>query len=73
VKSLQGTLPKARIQMANSIKLDLEKNKLRLEFYKARNQQQPSPLHSKWVEIYSDRVKKLERQLTKAQRAASLN
>ncbi len=56
--------------MANSIKLDLEKNKLRLEFYKVRSEQQPNQIHKKWVEIYADRVKKLERQLTRAQSKA---
>ena len=57
--------------MANSIKLELEKNKLRLDFYKARNQQQPSQIHAKWVEIYADRVKRLERQLSKVKRSAN--
>lgn len=53
--------------MANSIKLELQKNRLRLEFYKARSTQQPSQINAKWVEIYADRVKRLERQLQKSQ------
>jgi hypothetical protein len=52
--------------MANSIRLELEQNKLRLEFYKARVEQQPNHIHKKWVEIYADRVKKLERQLQRS-------
>ena len=57
--------------MANSIRLELEKNKIRLEFYKARSEQQPNQIHKKWVEIYADRVKRLERQLSRAQSAQS--
>jgi hypothetical protein len=56
--------------MANSIRLELEKNKLRLEYYKVRNDQQPNQIHRKWVDIYADRVKRLERQLTKIQSKA---
>ena len=53
--------------MGNSIKLELEKNKLRLEYYRSKSEQQPNHIHKKWIEIYADRVKKLERQLTKVQ------
>lgn len=56
--------------MDKSVKTELEKNKLRLEFYKIRNTQQPNQIHGKWVEIYSDRVKKLERQLARVQTRA---
>lgn len=57
--------------MATSTKLELEQQKLRLEYYKARAQQQPNHIHLKWVEIYTDRVKKLERQLTKEAKRSS--
>ncbi|MBI3555536.1 MAG: hypothetical protein HY074_04665 [Deltaproteobacteria bacterium] len=56
--------------MATHIRLELEKNKLRLEFFKVRTEQQPNAINKKWVEIYADRVKKLERQLTRAQNRA---
>lgn len=55
----------------NSIKLELNQNKLRLEYYKSRNDQKPNHIDKKWVEIYADRVKKLERQLLKAQSKAA--
>lgn len=57
--------------MANSIKLELAKNKLRLEYFKSRAGNQPSKINEKWVEIYQDRVKKLERQLTKTKTLAT--
>lgn len=58
--------------MATSIKLELQKNQLKLEYFKARHTQKPNELDKKWVEIYSDRVKKLERQLLKAQAKAAV-
>lgn len=54
--------------MATKIKIELEQNKLHLEFYKARNAQVPNTIYAKWVEIYADRVKMLEKQLAKEEK-----
>ncbi len=56
--------------MVNQIRIELEKNKLRLEFFKVRSDQQPHAINKKWVEIYADRVKKLERRLSRVQSRA---
>lgn len=58
--------------MVTKIKVELEQNKKNFEFYKARNEQTPSQIYSKWVEIYADRVKHLERQLVKLEKLAAM-
>lgn len=50
-----------------SIKLELKQSQARLDYHKLRSEKQPNHIDMKWVEIYSERVKKLERQLLRAQ------
>jgi hypothetical protein len=69
--------------MSKAILFDLEQNKKKLEYYqqlKAKSGSERSKILNKWIEIYGDRVQKLERQVSRlglrtqlkaAERAAS--
>lgn len=54
--------------MNQTILFELNRSKKRLEYYAQRKSEQAgqpsvnSPLFDKWIEIYSERVKKLEHQ-----------
>jgi hypothetical protein len=51
--------------MSKTILFDLEHNKKKLEYYqalKARSGSEKSKILNKWIEIYSERVQKLDRQ-----------
>lgn len=53
--------------MNQAILFDLNRNKQRLEYYtrlkSGNSSQKPPRALDKWIEIYSDRVKKLEKKL----------
>jgi len=54
--------------MSRAILFDLEHNKSKLDYYqslKARSGSEKSKILNKWIEIYSERVQKLERQVTR--------
>lgn len=50
----------------NTLLIDLERNQERLKYYTNQLEKNPtSTMFSKWIEIYSDRAKKLEKQAIK--------
>ena len=58
--------------MSQSVLLDLEHNKKRLEYYqqlKAKDDSEKTGSYesvlNKWIEIYDDRIRKLEKQAVK--------
>jgi hypothetical protein len=54
--------------MSHSVMYELDHNKKRLEYYlqlKAKNQSALTSV-DKWIDIYSERVKKLEKQAVKS-------
>jgi hypothetical protein len=54
--------------MSKTILFDLEHNKKKLEYYqslKAKAGTEKSKIINKWIEIYSERVAKLDRQVTR--------
>jgi len=58
-----------RVAMANSTQFELERTKSRLAYYKLQQEQKPSAIHKKWLEIYQERIRKLERQAQKQQQS----
>jgi hypothetical protein len=55
--------------MNKTILFELEHNKKKLEYYvalKARSGTERSKILNKWIEIYSERVQKLDRQASRA-------
>jgi hypothetical protein len=52
------------------LEIEIERNRSRLEFFKSRHLEKPSRIHFKWIEIYEERVKRLERQFNKAKNRA---
>jgi hypothetical protein len=56
--------------MTTAVLLDLEHNRKRLSYYTSLKEKSAKavPAIQKWIEIYSERVTKLERQLQKAQK-----
>ena len=54
--------------MSTTLALELEHNKKRLQYYTELKEKQISPkVMNKWIEVYSERVAKIERQLKKLQ------
>jgi hypothetical protein len=54
--------------MSKTILFDLDHNKKKLEYYqalKARSGSEKSKILNKWIEIYSERVQKLDRQASR--------
>jgi hypothetical protein len=54
--------------MSKTILFDLDLNKKKLEYYqqlKAKSGSEKSKILNKWIEIYSERVQKLERQVSR--------
>jgi hypothetical protein len=54
--------------MSKAILFDLDLNKKKLEYYqalKAKSGSEKSKILNKWIEIYSERVQKLERQVSR--------
>ncbi len=55
--------------MNNSLQFELNDQRAKLAFYTTLNTTKPSATVAKWVEIYAERVKKIEKQIAKLQNA----
>ncbi len=53
----------------NALSFELNHQRAKLDFYTTLNTTKPSPAVSTWIEIYSERVKKIEKQIARLQNA----
>ncbi len=53
----------------NALSFELNHQRAKLAFYTTLNLTKPSASVSKWIEIYEERVKKIEKQILKLQNA----
>ncbi len=55
--------------MISTLSLELEHQRERHAYYSGLHATKPSLAVTKWMEIYAERIKKLEKQITKLQNA----